>query len=124
MCPQTQGSHRMPEETDSLVNSAAENVRLFHEIQEKSRQLAEASQHKSQFLANMISRRYLLWHQSEPGAEVAAFGECSLAHRNAALQQEGANLIDDAGALDLIVGRCTASAIASASRKALKVHIG
>jgi signal transduction histidine kinase len=28
-------------------------VRLFHEIQEKSHQLAEASQHKSQFLANM-----------------------------------------------------------------------
>jgi signal transduction histidine kinase len=28
-------------------------VRLFDEIQEKSRQLAEASQHKSQFLANM-----------------------------------------------------------------------
>jgi GAF domain-containing protein len=32
---------------------AIENVRLFEEIQEKSRQLAEASQHKSQFLANM-----------------------------------------------------------------------
>ena len=32
---------------------AMENVRLFDEIQEKSRQLAEASQHKSQFLANM-----------------------------------------------------------------------
>ena len=32
---------------------AIENVRLFHEIQDKSRQLAEASQHKSQFLANM-----------------------------------------------------------------------
>jgi signal transduction histidine kinase len=32
---------------------AIENVRLFHEIQEKSHQLAEASQHKSQFLANM-----------------------------------------------------------------------
>src|SRR5207244_320234 len=30
-----------------------ENVRLFDEIQEKSRQLADASQHKSQFLANM-----------------------------------------------------------------------
>jgi signal transduction histidine kinase len=30
-----------------------ENVRLFEEIQDKSRQLAEASQHKSQFLANM-----------------------------------------------------------------------
>jgi signal transduction histidine kinase/putative methionine-R-sulfoxide reductase with GAF domain len=32
---------------------AIENVRLFEEIQNKSRQLAEASQHKSQFLANM-----------------------------------------------------------------------
>jgi signal transduction histidine kinase len=29
------------------------NARLFHEIEDKSRQLAEASQHKSQFLANM-----------------------------------------------------------------------
>src|ERR1700738_1041062 len=32
---------------------AIEKVRLFDEIQDKSRQLAEASQHKSQFLANM-----------------------------------------------------------------------
>src|SRR3984893_15161531 len=32
---------------------AIENVPLFDEIQDKSRQLAEASQHKSQFLANM-----------------------------------------------------------------------
>jgi two-component system, NtrC family, sensor kinase len=32
---------------------AIENVRLFEQIQDKSRQLAEASQHKSQFLANM-----------------------------------------------------------------------
>ena len=32
---------------------AIENVRLFVEIQDKSRQLEEASQHKSQFLANM-----------------------------------------------------------------------
>jgi signal transduction histidine kinase/CheY-like chemotaxis protein len=32
---------------------AIENVRLFDEIQDKSRQLALASQHKSQFLANM-----------------------------------------------------------------------
>src|SRR5262249_48089654 len=32
---------------------AIENVRLFDEIQAKSRQLAEASQHKSQFLDNM-----------------------------------------------------------------------
>ena len=28
-------------------------MRLFHDIQDKSRQIAEASQHKSQFLANM-----------------------------------------------------------------------
>jgi signal transduction histidine kinase len=32
---------------------AIENVRLFDEIQEKSRQLEEASEHKSRFLANM-----------------------------------------------------------------------
>jgi signal transduction histidine kinase len=32
---------------------AIENVRLFEEIQEKSRQIEEASKHKSQFLANM-----------------------------------------------------------------------
>jgi signal transduction histidine kinase len=32
---------------------AIENARLFDEIQEKSRQLEEASKHKSQFLANM-----------------------------------------------------------------------
>ena len=32
---------------------AIDNVRMFDEIQDKSRQLEEASQHKSQFLANM-----------------------------------------------------------------------
>ena len=32
---------------------AIQNARLFHEIEEKSRELAVASQHKSQFLANM-----------------------------------------------------------------------
>ncbi|HVI68396.1 MAG TPA: GAF domain-containing protein, partial [Bradyrhizobium sp.] len=32
---------------------AIENVRLFEEIQDKSKQLAEASEHKSQFLASM-----------------------------------------------------------------------
>src|SRR6516165_3908049 len=32
---------------------AIQNARLFSEIAEKSRELAEASQHKSQFLANM-----------------------------------------------------------------------
>src|SRR3954464_1013687 len=64
----------------------------------------------------------------------------SLSHRDAPFQQEGSNLIDDAsaladqpltdamqslqveligglGATNFIVGRCTASAIASASRK-------
>ena len=32
---------------------AIENVRLFHEIQDKSRQLETANKHKSDFLANM-----------------------------------------------------------------------
>jgi len=32
---------------------AIQNARLFHEIEEKGRELAEVSQHKSQFLANM-----------------------------------------------------------------------
>src|SRR5262249_11188 len=32
---------------------AIQNARLFHEIEDKSRQLEIASQHKSQFLANM-----------------------------------------------------------------------
>ena len=32
---------------------AIENVRLFDEIQDKSQQLEDASQHKSQFLASM-----------------------------------------------------------------------
>jgi GAF domain-containing protein len=32
---------------------AIQNARLFHEIEDESRQLEEASQHKSQFLANM-----------------------------------------------------------------------
>jgi signal transduction histidine kinase len=32
---------------------AIQNARLFHEIEDKSRQLEEVSQHKSQFLANM-----------------------------------------------------------------------
>jgi GAF domain-containing protein len=32
---------------------AIQNARLFHQIEEKSRELAEASEHKSQFLANM-----------------------------------------------------------------------
>src|SRR3989442_10968509 len=32
---------------------AIQNARLYHEVEEKSRQLESASQHKSQFLANM-----------------------------------------------------------------------
>ena len=32
---------------------AIENVQLFDEIQEKSRQLADASQHKSQFVSSV-----------------------------------------------------------------------
>jgi PAS domain S-box-containing protein len=35
------------------VRIAIENVRLFEEIQDKNRQLEQASKHKSQFLANM-----------------------------------------------------------------------
>jgi len=42
------GSHRR---NTPLI--AIENVRLFDEIQDKSRQLAEASERKSQFLASM-----------------------------------------------------------------------
>jgi signal transduction histidine kinase/DNA-binding response OmpR family regulator len=36
-----------------LTEALAENVRLFQELEEKSRQLEQASQHKSEFLANM-----------------------------------------------------------------------
>jgi len=49
-----------PEHTVKLLETfadqsvlAIQNARLFREIEEKSRELAEASQHKSQFLANM-----------------------------------------------------------------------
>src|SRR5262249_871678 len=37
---------------------AIENVRLFDEIQDKSHQLEVASQHKSQFLANVSEAKY------------------------------------------------------------------
>jgi signal transduction histidine kinase len=39
--------------TQTKAVIAIENVRLFDEIQDKSRQLAEASERKSQFLASM-----------------------------------------------------------------------
>jgi signal transduction histidine kinase len=49
-----------PEDTVDLLQTfaaqsvlAIQNARLFSEIEEKSRQLAEASEHKSQFLASM-----------------------------------------------------------------------
>jgi GAF domain-containing protein len=49
-----------PQNTVDLIKTfaaqsalAIQNARLFHEIEDKSRQLEEASQHKSQFLANM-----------------------------------------------------------------------
>ena len=38
---------------DLIKTFAAQSARLFREIEDKSRQLEEASQHKSQFLANM-----------------------------------------------------------------------
>jgi GAF domain-containing protein len=40
---------------------AIENVRLFEEIQDKSRQLEEASQHKSQFSAHAAQRHLGLY---------------------------------------------------------------
>jgi two-component system, NtrC family, sensor kinase len=49
-------SERQIELVTTFADQAAiaiENVRLFDEIQDKSRQLAEASEHKSQFLASM-----------------------------------------------------------------------
>jgi len=49
-----------PQNTVDLIQTfaaqsalAIQNARLFHEIEDKSRQLEEASEHKSQFLANM-----------------------------------------------------------------------
>src|SRR5208337_1428530 len=49
-----------PQNTVDLIKTfaaqsalAIQNARLFHEIEDKSRQLEVASRHKSQFLANM-----------------------------------------------------------------------
>src|SRR4029079_13298588 len=49
-----------PQNTIDLIKTfaaqsvlAIQNARLFHEIEEKSRELELAGQHKSQFLANM-----------------------------------------------------------------------
>ena len=55
---------------------AIQNARLFNEIEEKSRQLEEASQHKSQFLANMSPRaahaaqRHPRLHRADPGRDL------------------------------------------------------
>ena len=55
-----QGAGEFPKSTIELLQTfgvqsvlAIQNARLFSEIEEKGRQLAEASEHKSQFLASM-----------------------------------------------------------------------
>jgi signal transduction histidine kinase len=54
------GPGEFPKQTIDLLQTfaaqsvlAIQNARLFHEIEDKSRQLGVASQHKSQFVANM-----------------------------------------------------------------------
>jgi GAF domain-containing protein len=61
---------------------AIENVRLFDEIQDKSRQLADASQHKSQFLANMSHELRTPHHRRQRDA-AGGCGSCKTRPRTA-----------------------------------------
>src|SRR5262249_24511117 len=49
----TQKQIKLAETFPDQAGIAIENVRLFDEIQDKTRQLAEASEHKSQFVSSM-----------------------------------------------------------------------
>ena len=68
---------------------AIENVRLFNEIQEKSRQLQAANQHKSEFLANMS-------HELRtPLNAVIGFSEALQERMFGELNEKQAEYIDD-----------------------------
>ena len=64
---------------------AIQNARLFHEIEDKSRQLEEASQHKSQFLANMSHELRTPLNATHANCW-QKFGSTSLNSRNRLLQ--------------------------------------